>query len=176
MTVPSSARGSSTRTHPPARRPSDHPRTNARRSSCACGGLGPMSRTRPAVRPGEFARSTTPFESATRGRANASESSRPTVRIGVFDAVAARDRLPLTISTGGAGWNVRLRARVNLVPAVSTTVRAGRNVASGWHWIRHSGSLLRGESPTYRVPGSRNEDGRARVVAGSSAATEGEPG
>ena len=63
------------------------------------------------------------------------------VRVRIVDAVAAGHRLPLAVTTRGAGWKVLRRTNVDLVAAVGALVSAGRNVTAGGNRVSH-GVLL----------------------------------
>lgn len=59
----------------------------------------------------------------------------------VVDALAARDGLVFAIAARRARREVLRRADVALVAAVGAAVRAGRDVAPCWNWVRHVGDV-----------------------------------
>lgn len=59
----------------------------------------------------------------------------------VVDALAARDGLVFAIAARRARREVLRRADVELVAAVGAAVRAGRDVAPCWNWVRHVGDV-----------------------------------
>src|SRR5204862_7029724 len=64
------------------------------------------------------------------------------IGVGIVDAVAAADGFPFTVTALGAGRQMLRRTHITRLATVRAPVRATRDVASRWDWIRHVPSLV----------------------------------